>query len=243
MYLEKFGVDGAVDAEYWAHNNPATIASKAPGTLRRLAIYIEAGREDGLELHRGTELLHRILWDNGVKHEYRHILGANHVGNSLDERFDYAIAFIGRQWNPPPEDEVVTEFRNRIAPQRPKHGPSGQRSNGLERRLMRDTWVAYEHRSSPALLNGIGIPSTSAPVHRSVGATPPRTKGTKPCWIRDGRPQGSPLHGLVAEPFGGVGATLVVAHAGFPWPRSGRYGTPQWRPYGSPTRSARLSSV
>ena len=98
------------------------IASKAPGTLRRLAIYIEAGREDGLELHRGTEFLHRVLWDNGVKHEYRHILGADHVGNGLDERFDYAIAFIGRQWNPPPEDEVVTEFRNRIAPQRRSAG-------------------------------------------------------------------------------------------------------------------------
>ena len=43
MYLEKFGVDGTVDAEYWAHNNPATIASKAPGTLRRLAIRAPVG--------------------------------------------------------------------------------------------------------------------------------------------------------------------------------------------------------
>ena len=60
--------------------------------------------------------------------------------------------------------------------------------------------------------------------------TPPRTKETKPCWIRDGRPralraregrgmgdrEGRPYASLVAELFGAVGATLVVAHAGFP---------------------------
>ena len=51
--------------------------------------------------------------------------------------------------------------------------------------------------------------------------TPPRAKETKPCWIRDGRPRGSPLRGPCP--------TLVVAHAGFPRPRLGRYGTPQGR--------------
>ena len=46
--------------------------------------------------------------------------------------------------------------------------------------------------------------------------TPPRMKGTKPCWIRDGRPRGSPLRGPRRRAVRGVGATLVVAHAGFP---------------------------
>ena len=122
MYVEKFGENGVVDAAYWERNNPATIAAHAPDALRPLAIYIEAGSEDGFELHRGTEFLHRVLWDNGVKHEYRHILGADHIGDSLDERLRYALAFIGRQWNPPPEDEAVTAFRKAIAPLRQSAG-------------------------------------------------------------------------------------------------------------------------
>ena len=39
---------------------------------------------------------------------------------------------------------------------------------------------------------------------------PPRTKETKPCWIRDGRPRGSPLRGPRRRVVRGV------AHAGFP---------------------------
>lgn len=128
MYAEKYGAVGAagvVDADYWAANHPPAIAARAPESLRRLAIYIEAGSEDGFELHRGTELLHRVLWDRGVKHEYRHILGADHVGRSLEERIPYAIDFIGRQWNPPPEDEAVVEFRRAIAPLRRHAGLDG----------------------------------------------------------------------------------------------------------------------
>ena len=34
-------------------------------------------------LHRGTEFLHRVLWDHDVKHEYRSVHGADHVGVSL----------------------------------------------------------------------------------------------------------------------------------------------------------------
>ena len=83
--------------------------------------------------------------------------------------------------------------------------------------------------------------------------TPPRTKGTKPCWIRDGRPRGSPLRGprrRVVRPRLRrprlSSPTLVVAHAIAPagragahavsrWPRSGRHGTPQGR--GTPPRT------
>ena len=100
QYPEKFGVDDVVDEGYWAENNPATIAANAPERLRDLAIMIEAGTEDGFELHRGAEFLHRVLWDRGLKHEYRTVLGADHIGRSLNERFRYACAFISRQWNP-----------------------------------------------------------------------------------------------------------------------------------------------
>ena len=122
MYMEKFGKDGRIDTEYWAANNPATIAATAPERLRNTAIYIEAGSEDGFELHRGTEFVHRILWDNDIKHEYRHILGADHIGKTLEGRTRYALDFIGRQWNPPPVDQEVAEFRRLIAPMRQQAG-------------------------------------------------------------------------------------------------------------------------
>ena len=122
QYPEKFGIDGVVDEGYWAENNSATIAANAPERLRDLAIMIEAGTEDGFELHRGAEFLHRVLWDRGLQHEYRTVLGADHIGRSLNERFRYACAFISRQWNPEPVDEDVVEFRKLIAPQRRQAG-------------------------------------------------------------------------------------------------------------------------
>ena len=109
--MEKFGVGGEIDRAYWAENNPATIALTAPEPLRRLAIYIEAGSEDSLELH-------RVLWDNEIKHEYRRIPGADDIGDSLEGRLRYAFAFIGWQWHPPPEDQAVKELRRAIAPAR-----------------------------------------------------------------------------------------------------------------------------
>ena len=122
QYVEKFGVDGVVDGGYWERNNPATIAANGPDRLRDLAILIEAGTEDGFELHQGAEFLHRVLWDRGLKHEYRLVLGADHVGRSLEQRFPYALGFIGRQWNPGPADEAAVRFREQIAPLRRQVG-------------------------------------------------------------------------------------------------------------------------
>ena len=122
QYGPKFGIDGVVDEAYWAANNPATVAANAPERLGQQAILIEAGTEDGFELQRGAEFLHRILIDRGIKHEYRLVLGADHVGDSLTERFRYALAFIGRQFSPGPADEAVVQFRNAIAPLRRQAG-------------------------------------------------------------------------------------------------------------------------
>ena len=122
QYGAKFGIDGVVDEAYWAANNPATVAANAPERLGQQAILIEAGTEDGFELQRGAEFLHRILIDRGIKHEYRLVLGADHVGDSLTERFRYALAFIGRQFSPGPADEAVVQFRNAIAPLRRQAG-------------------------------------------------------------------------------------------------------------------------
>lgn len=90
-----------VDLAYWAANNPATIAKRAPERLFDLPIYLEVGDQDMLYLTQGAEFLHRILFDAGIGHEYRLVHGADHVGPSLPPRVIDALSFIGRQIAPP----------------------------------------------------------------------------------------------------------------------------------------------
>ncbi|MBS0359989.1 MAG: esterase [Proteobacteria bacterium] len=90
-----------VDLDYWAANNPATIAKRDPARLFDLPIYLEVGDQDMLYLTQGVEFLHRILFDAGLGHEYRIVHGADHVGPSLAPRVIDALAFIGRQIQPP----------------------------------------------------------------------------------------------------------------------------------------------
>ncbi len=90
-----------IDLEFWAANNPATMALRDPNRLLDVGIYLEVGDQDMLYLHEGTEFLHRILFDAGVGHEYRLVHGAEHVGPSLEARIADAIGFIGRQIAPP----------------------------------------------------------------------------------------------------------------------------------------------
>ncbi len=101
-----------IDTDYWAVNNPATIAKRDPTRLLGLGIYLEVGDQDMLYLHEGTEFLHRILFDAGISHEYRLVCGAEHVGPSLDGRMADALGFIGRQIAPPNWiDQRVIEMR------------------------------------------------------------------------------------------------------------------------------------
>lgn len=101
-----------VDPDYWAANNPATIASAAPERLLDLRIYLEVGDQDALYLYEGAEYLHRILFDAGLAHEYRLVHGADHVGPSLLPRMADALGFLGRQLSPPGWiDWSVLDFR------------------------------------------------------------------------------------------------------------------------------------
>jgi S-formylglutathione hydrolase len=90
-----------VDGEYWMQNNPASIASRAPDRLLGLGIYLEVGDQDMLYLYEGAELLHRVLFDARLAHEYRLVHGAEHVGPSLLPRMADALGFIARQISPP----------------------------------------------------------------------------------------------------------------------------------------------
>jgi S-formylglutathione hydrolase len=106
-----------VDEEYWAANNPATIASKNPNSLVGLGIYLDAGDQDMFFLHHGTEFVHRILFDAGISHEYRLVRGAEHVGPSVIPRFIDAMGFFGRVLSPPKnwaEAPAVAAARQRV---------------------------------------------------------------------------------------------------------------------------------
>ena len=87
-----------VDRAYWQTNHPSYIARDNLGILMEsgLQIYIEVGDEDRYGLFRGAEVLHRLLFDAGIKHEYRLVRGADHGGESLAERVTNALGFIGR---------------------------------------------------------------------------------------------------------------------------------------------------
>lgn len=91
-----------VDPDFWAANNPASIAVSNRTAIRNsgLQIYLEAGDEDQFWLYEGAEFLHQILWNQKIRHEYHLVRGADHVGPSLGERTVEAITFLFRSYIP-----------------------------------------------------------------------------------------------------------------------------------------------
>jgi S-formylglutathione hydrolase len=77
-------------------DNPANIARDNAEEIRAsgLEIYLECGDQDFINLHDGAEFLHRVLWDNDIRHEYHQVRWADHVGVSLERRIVEAHAFL-----------------------------------------------------------------------------------------------------------------------------------------------------
>ncbi|MBL8554617.1 MAG: hypothetical protein JNL41_10095 [Phenylobacterium sp.] len=106
-----------VDRAFWQKANPANmvLANKAAILKSGLAIYIEVGDLDMFKLDEGTEYLHRVMWDNGVPHEYRLVRNADHTGRTVTARFRDALRFLDREvLNPPAADPVRDENKGRI---------------------------------------------------------------------------------------------------------------------------------
>jgi S-formylglutathione hydrolase len=122
LFTELYG--SPVDEVKWADDNPATIATRDPRRLDGLAIYLECGDEDSFGLHRGAEFLHRVLWDNGVSHQYRLVRGADHLGRTLPDRFRDAYAFMGQTLDPPAHDASLEPFHKAIRAMRTNAGLS-----------------------------------------------------------------------------------------------------------------------
>ena len=113
-----------VDPAYWEANNPASIAQANPKRLldSGLEIYLDVGDRDMFLLFEGTEFMHRLLWDNGIMHEYHLVHGADHVGRTLPPRVAEALQFIARVLNPPPPDPVADQARKTLEPAKKRVG-------------------------------------------------------------------------------------------------------------------------
>ena len=85
-----------VDEQRWQQDNPANLVQAHAEAIRTspMEIYLEAGDEDDLNLHDGTEFLHRLLWDLDIRHADHCVRWAGHVGPSLGVRFREAFVFL-----------------------------------------------------------------------------------------------------------------------------------------------------
>jgi hypothetical protein len=76
----------------------------------------------GLGLFRGTEFLHRTLFEHDIAHEYRLVHGADHVGPSLLPRMRDGLLFLNRVLNPIKPDAVQINYRKMISALKKNNG-------------------------------------------------------------------------------------------------------------------------
>jgi len=101
------GIPPKYNDRYYKQNNQCTLANDNAKAIidAGLKIYIECGDQDSLMLHDGTELLHRILWNQKIEHEYRSFHGADHVGSSLlprsKQQHGWLMKIMKETVNPP----------------------------------------------------------------------------------------------------------------------------------------------
>jgi S-formylglutathione hydrolase len=105
------------DTIYWNKNNPAYIVRENTDKIRGsgIKIYLEVGTEDFFGLFRGVEFLHRVLFNCNIRHEFRYVYGADHIGVSFRERIVNGFSFLNRIINPLEEPSEVIKAREFFA--------------------------------------------------------------------------------------------------------------------------------
>ncbi len=104
------------DAERFQRENPASIVENDPSRLEDSAIYLEVGDEDGFGFMEGGEFLHRLLWRHRLRHEFRLVRWADHVGSTVMDRSRNRFRFLARYLEQPaPPEAAVETFRQRMA--------------------------------------------------------------------------------------------------------------------------------
>ncbi len=109
---ERFG--NPVDIEYWRARHPPTIVIDSADRLRDsgLQLLVEAGDEDANLTFLSAELVHRLLFDAAIPHEYHLVRGAAHTGRSVPRRIENMLGFFQRALRPEGPDP---EAENHLA--------------------------------------------------------------------------------------------------------------------------------
>ena len=131
------------DPDLYAANHPANRAIANAARIRdsQLAIYIEAGDNDFVNAHDGTEFLHRTLWDLDISHEYHLVRGADHGGPTFRPRMRATFAWVSAAIAPPPvepspEQRALDAIRAQLEPLRDQAAlsdPTARRKFGILR--------------------------------------------------------------------------------------------------------------
>ena len=103
------------DLEYWRARHPPTIVIDNADRLRDsgLQLLVEAGDEDANLTFLSAELVHRLLFDAAIPHEYHLVRGAAHAGRSVPRRLTNALGFFQRALRPEgPDPEAERHLAN-----------------------------------------------------------------------------------------------------------------------------------
>lgn len=117
----RFHYPAEVPAELRAAEHPASRALRNADRIRRhdLAVAIDAGSRDALNAHDGAEVLHRVLWELDVPHEYCLLRDADHVGPTIAPRLGRAFRWVEEHLRAPaPPDASEVALRAMLAPAR-----------------------------------------------------------------------------------------------------------------------------
>ena len=104
---QRFG--DPVDVAYWRARHPPTIVIDNADRLRDsgLQLLVEAGDEDANLTFLSAELVHRLLFDAAIEHEYHLIRGAAHTGRSVPRRLKNVFGFFQRALRPEGPDPAA----------------------------------------------------------------------------------------------------------------------------------------
>jgi len=114
-----------VDRAFWRSPHPLTMVIDHPKKLREsgLQLLIEVGDEDANGNFRSVELLHRLLFDAAIEHDYHLHRGAAHVGRSKNWRFPEVFRFFSRSLNSNTTPDPKAERHKRKAIRQGRYKP------------------------------------------------------------------------------------------------------------------------
>lgn len=113
------------DAGLFAENHPANRARTNSGRIHKseLAIFMDAGDEDFVNAHDGTEFLHRVLWELDISHDYHLVRGGDHGGPTFRPRMKAMFTWLSAVLTatadaPSAEEQALQAMRHSLQPAR-----------------------------------------------------------------------------------------------------------------------------